>query len=68
MKLLISRYMPFPTYFFNITMLSTYAIKSSKYRPLFFDQVGHQTTYAFKGNRHMSSSDLPKSWTELTKI
>ena len=36
-----------------------------RYRPRFFDQVGHQTTYASIGNKHfinkiMSSSDLPK--------
>ena len=28
-----------------------------RYRPRFFDQVGHQTTYASMGNK---SSDLPK--------
>ena len=41
-----------------------------RYRPRFFDQVGHQTTYASIGNRHffMPSSDQPKLWTGLTKI
>ena len=44
-----------------------------RYRPRFFNQVGHQTTYASIGNKHfftciMSLSDLQKLWTELTKI
>ena len=30
----------------------------------FFDQVGHQTTYASMGNKHF----IAKKWTELTKI
>ena len=44
-------------------------------RPRFFDKVGHQTTYAYIGNKHflsfhyiMSSSDLPKLWTTSSKI
>ena len=42
-------------------------------RPRFFDQVGHDTIYASSGNKHFFSrsdgeSDLPKLWTEPTKI
>ena len=33
----------------------------SRYRPRFYDQVGHQTRYASMGNKQiMSSSDIPK--------
>ena len=44
-----------------------------RYRPRFFDQVGYQTTYASMGNKHFFTkyyliSNLPNSWTELTKI
>ena len=44
-----------------------------RYCHRFFDQVGHQTTYASIGNKHffykmMSSADLPKLRTEPTKI
>ena len=44
----------------------------SRVRPRFFDQVGHETMNASSGNEHffkiLSSSDLPKLWTEPTKI
>ena len=42
---------------------------SIRVRPRFFDQVGHQTTNASIGNKYFfTKSDLPKLWTELTKI
>ena len=44
-------------------------------RPRFFDQVGHQTTYACIGHRHFFTKSChhqtcfpPKLWTEPTKI
>ena len=44
---------------------------STKDRPRFFDEIGHQSTYAYIKNKHfliMSSSDLPKLWTTSSKI
>ena len=35
---------------FHILLIRTWA----RYCPRFFDQVGHQTTYAFIGNKHFS--------------
>ena len=43
----------------------------TRYRPRFFDQVGHQIMYASMGNKHFfnkQSSDLPKLRTVSTKI
>ena len=33
----------------------------ARYRPRFFDQVGHQTTYASMGNKHLLNKKLIKS-------
>ena len=33
-------------------------ITKTRYRPRFFDQVGHQTTFASIGNKHFSLNDV----------
>ena len=49
-----------------------YGAFNIRVRSRFFDQVGHETMYASSGNEHfslnLSLSDLPKLWTEVTKI
>ena len=41
----------------------------SRYRPRFFDQVGHQTTSAYIENKHFSlSQTYPKLWTTSSKF
>ena len=66
-------FISFPLHFCVMATIGAVYSFFNRYRPRFFDQVGHQTTYTYKGNKAhltkiMTSSDLPKLWTEQTKI
>ena len=39
----------------------------SRYRPRFFDQVGHKTIYAFSGNKHFSLDNVTARLTKIMK-